>query len=129
MNFTCRQLTKITTLVLVVLVSMTTGVALAQGDEDRIMTIEETVITEARSAIQNQIELKPNSTQIVDRLNTGEIGKLAALSIGKAFKKIADAASHFKNGGAIEISVRDLGPFLGTTAVNDREAIMPIPIM
>ncbi|MGB5353521.1 MAG: TonB-dependent receptor [Woeseia sp.] len=55
-------------------------------------------------------------------MSADEIGDIPALSIGEALELVTGATSHRENGGATEISVRGLGPFLGTTVVNGREA-------
>jgi TonB-dependent receptor len=84
--------------------------------------IEEVVVTGTRATVQRSIDLKRNATQIVDGLSAEEIGDIPALSIGAALETITGATSHRENGGATELSVRGLGPFLGTTVVNGREA-------
>ena len=84
--------------------------------------IEEVVVVGTRGTIQRSIDLKRNATQIVDGLSAEEIGEIPALSIGAALETITGATSHRENGGATEVSIRGLGPFLGTTVVNGREA-------
>jgi len=84
--------------------------------------IEEVVTFGTRQSLQRSIDLKRNSTQIVDGLSAEEIGDIPALSIGAALETITGATSHRENGGATELSVRGLGPFLGTTVINGREA-------
>jgi TonB-dependent receptor len=84
--------------------------------------IEEVVVVGTRQTLQRSIDLKRNSTQIVDGMSADEIGDIPALSIGEALELVTGATSHRENGGATEISVRGLGPFLGTTVVNGREA-------
>lgn len=85
-------------------------------------SIEEVIVLGTRRTLQRSIELKRSATQIVDGLSADEIGDIPALSIGAAIETITGATSHRENGGATEISVRGLGPFLGTTVVNGREA-------
>ena len=84
--------------------------------------IEEVVVVGTRATIQRSIDLKRNATQIVDGLSAEEIGDIPALSIGAALETITGATSHRENGGATEVSIRGLGPFLGTTVINGREA-------
>jgi len=90
--------------------------------DDSSDAIEEIVVQGTRTTIQRSIDLKRNSTQIVDGLSAEEIGDIPALSIGAALETITGATSHRENGGATELSVRGLGPFLGTTVINGREA-------
>jgi len=95
--------------------------ALAQSAESA-ETLEEIVVTGVRRTIQDSIALKRNSIEIVDGLNADEIGALPALSIGEALETITGAATHRENGGATEVAVRGLGPYLGSTVVNGRES-------
>ena len=94
---------------------------LAQSTESA-ETLEEIVVTGVRRTIQDSIALKRNSIEIVDGLNADEIGALPALSIGEALETITGAATHRENGGATEVAVRGLGPYLGATVVNGRES-------
>ncbi len=97
--------------------------ALAQETEtEEAKKLDTIVVTGSRATIQNSIDLKRSSTQIVDGLSAEEIGDLPALSIGEALENITGAASHRENGGATEISIRGLGPYLSSTVVNGRAA-------
>ncbi len=87
-----------------------------QADEDAI------VVTGIRATIQDSIEAKRESTEVFDALSAEEIGDIPALSIGEALETLTGAASHREQGGATEISIRGLGPFLGSTVINGRIA-------
>lgn len=91
--------------------------AMAQDNPD-----DEVVVTGSRQVIQDAIALKRSNTQIVDGLSAEEIGDIPALSIGEALETITGVASHRENGGATEVSVRGLGPYLSSTVVNGRVA-------
>ncbi|MEP2381180.1 TonB-dependent receptor, partial [Parasphingorhabdus sp.] len=80
------------------------------------------VVTGIRATIQDSISTKKEAVTIVDALSSEEIGDLPALSIGEALETLTGAASHREQGGATEISIRGLGPFLGSTVLNGREA-------
>ena len=84
--------------------------------------IEEVVVTGIRETVKSTIDIKRSSVQIVDGLSSDQIGDIPALSVGDALETITGATSHQENGSATELSVRGLGPFLGTTVVNGREA-------
>ena len=92
--------------------------AIAQDATDE----DEIVVTGTRQLIQDSINLKRQSTQIVDGLSASEIGAIPALSIGEALETITGVASHRENGGATEVSIRGLGPYLSSTVVNGRAA-------
>ena len=104
--------------VLSVIAATTSTLACAQVPSE----VEEIVVTGSRQIIQDQIAIKRTSTQIVDGLTASDIGDLPALSIGEALESISGASSHRENGGATEISIRGLGPFLSATHINGREA-------
>lgn len=82
----------------------------------------EIVVSGIRGTIQNSLEEKRNSVEVFDALSADEIGDLPALSIGEALETLTGAGSHREQGGATEISIRGLGPFLGSTVINGRIA-------
>lgn len=83
--------------------------------------VEEVVVTGIRATLRNSVELKRNTTAIVDALAPGDIGDIPALSISEAIETITGAASHRLKGSGSEISIRGLGPFLGFSTFNGRE--------
>lgn len=93
-----------------------------ESEEAASGTIEEVVVTGIRETVKSTIDIKRSSVQIVDGLSSDQIGDIPALSVGDALETITGATSHQENGSATELSVRGLGPFLGTTVVNGREA-------
>lgn len=105
------------------------GAAIAQenatdstADAEETRELDVVTVTGSREVIQNTIDIKRTATTIVDGLSATDIGDLPALSIGEALESITGAASHRENGGATEISIRGLGPFLSATTFNGREA-------
>ena len=95
---------------------------LAQPVMAQTAPADEIVVTGSRQVIQDSIALKRDNAQIVDGLSADEIGDIPALSIGEALENITGVASHRENGGATEVSIRGLGPFLSSTVVNGRAA-------
>ena len=83
---------------------------------------EAIVVTGLRYTIQSSIEEKRTSDLVVDALTTEDIGNIPALSIGEALETLTGVASHREQGGATEVSIRGLGPFLSSTVINGREA-------
>ncbi|MBT8069168.1 MAG: TonB-dependent receptor [Xanthomonadales bacterium] len=84
--------------------------------------LEEVVVVGTRQLIQDSISIKRDSVLVVDGLSASDIGELPALSIGEALESLTGVASHRENGGATEVSIRGLGPFLSATTFNGREA-------
>jgi len=92
------------------------------AQDPQTSTVDEVVVTGIRSSIQSSIGRKRNETVVADVLSSEDIGDLPALSIGEAIETITGAATHREKGGASEISIRGLGPFLGAATFNGREA-------
>lgn len=84
--------------------------------------IERIVITGSRDTIRSSLSQKRNSTSVVEALSAEDIGDIPALSIGEALETLTGASSHREQGGATEISIRGMGPYLGSTVINGREA-------
>ena len=55
-------------------------------------------------------------------LSADDIGDIPSLSIGEALETLTSAAAHRDQGTATEVSIRGMGPFLGSTVFNGREA-------
>ncbi len=85
-------------------------------------TTEVIEVKGVRQTIQSSISIKREATEIVDGISAEDIGDLPALSIGEALETLTGASSHREQGGATEISIRGLGPYLGSTVMNGREA-------
>ena len=98
----------------------------AENDTEQSDTSEQDantiVVSGIRATIQNSIDSKRDNDLILDALSSDEIGDLPALSIGEALETLTGASSHREQGAATEISIRGLGPFLGSTVINGRAA-------
>lgn len=90
--------------------------------EEESSTVDEVVVTGIRQSIQSSIGRKRDETVVADVLSSDDIGDLPAQSIGEAIETITGASTHREKGGASEISIRGLGPFLGAATFNGREA-------
>jgi TonB-dependent receptor len=126
-QFAMRPVAKwVRTAVIAGMTSSCVFTASAQEDQGKATEVEDDVeiisVTGTRRTIQDQIAIKRESTTVVDGLSSEDIGDLPALSIGEALESITGAASHRENGGATEITIRGLGPFLSATHINGREA-------
>ncbi len=96
--------------------------AQAQDAEEPQTDDEVIVVSGIRATIQGSIAEKRDNDLIFDALAADEIGDLPALSIAEALETLTGASSHRENGGATEISIRGLGPFLSSTTINGRAA-------
>lgn len=80
------------------------------------------VVRGIRQTIQDSIDAKRQETAIVDTLTADDIGDIPAISVGQAIQTITGATTHREKGDASEIALRGLGPFLGNSTFNGRDA-------
>ncbi|TLM75639.1 TonB-dependent receptor [Microbulbifer harenosus] len=93
------------------------GVAQKQGE-----TIEEVSVQGIREVVRSSIDTKMRSSTIVDAVSTDDIGNLPAMSLSEVLETVTGAAGHRGKGGGSEMAIRGLGPFLGATTFNGRQA-------
>ena len=94
----------------------------AAAEEAADEFVEEVVVTGTRSTIQSSIEAKRAADLVSEVLSADDIGDIPSLSIGEALETLTSAAAHRDQGTATEVSIRGMGPFLGSTVFNGREA-------
>jgi TonB-dependent receptor len=102
--------------------ALATSASAQESNEIEATMLDEVTVIGTRRTIQNSINIKRNSVAIVDALSADDIGDIPALSIGEALETVTGASAHRENGGATEVSIRGLGPFLTNTVINGREA-------
>ena len=123
------QPSQLATAILAALALMASQPVLAQdqsantsSDAQETDILEEVIVTGTRQLIQDQITIKRDAVMVVDGLSANDIGDLPALSIGEALETLTGVSSHRENGGATEISIRGMGPYLSNTTFNGRAA-------
>jgi iron complex outermembrane receptor protein len=79
------------------------------------------VITGFRASLQNAVNKKKQSDQIVESVSAEEIGKRPDASIGEAIARLPGVTSQRLSGRADVISIRGFGPDYSTTLLNGRE--------
>ena len=96
--------------------------AQTNAQTDGVQALEEILVTGAiRDTLRNSIEIKRDSTTIVDALSASEMGALPDLSVAETLERITGVTGDRFKGNSSEISVRGLGPFLGASTYNGRE--------
>ena len=79
------------------------------------------VVTGFRASLQNSVNKKKKSDQIVESVSAEDIGKLPDASIGEAIARLPGITSQRLSGRADVISIRGFGPDYSTTLLNGRE--------
>jgi iron complex outermembrane receptor protein len=79
------------------------------------------IVTGFRASLQNAVNKKKQSDQIVESVSAEDIGKLPDASIGEAIARLPGITSQRLSGRADVISIRGFGPDYSTTLLNGRE--------
>ena len=103
--------------------------AQAQAEEDETATddaktLDEVIVTAGiRRGIEDAIELKRESTSIVEAISAEDIGRLPDSSIAESIARLPGLAAQRVAGRSSEISIRGLDGNFSTTNLNGREQI------
>jgi len=107
-------------------VGVASSVAIAQDvdetKEERAM--EEVIVTASyRASIERAIEIKRNSSNIVDAISAEDIGKLPDSSIADSLGRISGLTTQRLDGRAAVVTVRGFGENESLTTLNGREQV------
>jgi len=92
--------------------------------EDDARTLDAIIVTAGiRRGIEDAIELKRESTSIVEAISAEDIGRLPDSSIAESIARLPGLAAQRVAGRSSEISVRGLDGNFSTTNLNGREQI------
>ena len=81
------------------------------------------VVTGYRASVERSLDLKRNSSAIVEAISAEDIGKLPDVSIAESLGRLPGLAAQRLRGRAQVISVRGLGPDFTYTLLNGREQV------
>ena len=96
--------------------------ASAKKKEDA-KNLDTVLVTGIRGGIERAIDIKKDSTSIVEAISAEDIGKLPDVSIAESIARLPGLAAQRVAGRAQVISVRGLSPDFATTLLNGRELV------
>jgi iron complex outermembrane recepter protein len=79
------------------------------------------LVTGFRASLENAVNEKKKSDQILESVSAEDIGKLPDASIGESIARLPGVTSQRLNGRANVIAIRGFGPDFSTTLLNGRE--------
>ena len=85
--------------------------------------MDSVVVTGIRRGIENAINIKQESTSIVEAISAEDIGKLPDSSIAESIARLPGLAAQRVAGRATTISIRGLAGDFSTTLLNGREQV------
>ena len=86
-------------------------------------TLETVVVTGIRAGIEEAIELKRQSSSIVEAISAEDLGKLPDTSIADSISRLPGLTSQRAEGRASAISLRGTDPAFTTALLNGREQV------
>ncbi|HUO80791.1 MAG TPA: TonB-dependent receptor [Steroidobacteraceae bacterium] len=86
-------------------------------------TLEEIVVTGIRHAVQESVEVKRDSGNIVEAVSAEDIGKLPDISIADSLSRLPGVTAQRAAGRQSAISVRGTDPAFTTALLNGREQV------
>ena len=92
------------------------GVATSVHAQDGAM--EEVVVTGIRSALKNAVDIKRNSTAVVDAVSAEDVGKLPDSDVGQALGRIPGVTVGRAFGQGASVSIRGSDPQMTYTTLN-----------
>ncbi|HPM57484.1 MAG TPA: TonB-dependent receptor [Thermomonas sp.] len=95
----------------------------AAKKKDDAKNLDTVVVTGIRGGIERAIDIKKESTSIVEAISAEDIGKLPDSSIAESISRLPGIAAQRVAGRAQVISVRGLSPDFATTLLNGREMV------
>lgn len=91
------------------------GAAYAQDSADQV---EEVMVTGIRGALKNAVDIKRNSTAIVDAVSAEDVGKFPDSDIGESLGRIPGVAVGRAFGQGASVSIRGAAPQMTLTQLN-----------
>lgn len=83
--------------------------------------LEEVTVTGIQGSIQNSMDEKRNSYQVVDGISAEEAGKFPDSNLAEALQRVPGVAIDRDSGEGRYVSLRGLGPRFSSTTINGRE--------
>ena len=95
----------------------------ADGDAPEEQTLETIKVSGIRAGIEKALEVKKDSTSIVDVISAEDLGKLPDVSIADSLSRLPGLAAQRVAGRSSTLSIRGLAGDYGTTLLNGREQV------
>lgn len=82
--------------------------------------VEEVLVTGVRAALENAMNIKRESTGVVDAISAEDIGKFPATNLAESLQRIPGVSINRVNGEGSQITVRGFGPDFNQVTLNGR---------
>jgi iron complex outermembrane recepter protein len=96
-------------------IALASSVSIAQAATD---SVEEVMVTGIRGALKNSVEIKRNSTAMVDAVSAEDVGKLPDADVGQSLGRIPGVSVGRAFGQGASVSIRGSDPQMTYTTLN-----------
>ncbi|MCW8125918.1 TonB-dependent receptor [Microbulbifer halophilus] len=99
------------------------GAALAQTESDVSSSnnLEEVVVLGIRGSLQRSMDIKRDSSGVVDAISAEDIGKFPDTNLAESMQRISGVSIDRVNGEGSKVTVRGLGPDFNLVTLNGRQ--------
>ncbi|WP_331345368.1 TonB-dependent receptor [Cellvibrio sp. UBA7661] len=94
------------------------GFATTANAQDAGAEPEEVIVTGIRGALKNAVDIKRNSTSVVDAVSAEDVGKFPDSDVGQSLGRIPGVAVGRENGQGASVSIRGAAPQMTLTTLN-----------
>lgn len=91
------------------------------ADQEGMDQLEEITVTGIRGSLQRSMDIKRDSSGIVDAISAEDIGKMPDSNLAESLQRITGVSINRSNGEGQEITVRGLGPNFNLVTLNGRQ--------
>ncbi|BFM07939.1 TonB-dependent receptor [Halioxenophilus aromaticivorans] len=99
-----------------------TGLAFAQeSDQDAAMMLEEVVVTGVRGSLTRAMDIKRDSSGVVDAISAEDMGKFPDTNLAESLQRITGVSINRVNGEGSEVTVRGFGGGFNLVTLNGRQ--------
>lgn len=85
--------------------------------------VEEVLVTGIRASLENAMDIKRDSSGVVDAISAEDIGKMPDANLAESLQRIAGVSISRTNGEGAQVTVRGIDPALNMVTLNGR--VMP----
>ncbi|UTF58665.1 TonB-dependent receptor [Gilvimarinus sp. DA14] len=91
----------------------------SQADED--VMLEEVVVTGIRASLERSMDMKRDTSGVVDAISAEDIGKFPDTNLAESLQRITGVSISRENGEGSKVTVRGLGPDFNLVTLNGRQ--------
>ena len=104
----------------IITVMATMACAQAVGQETKSAALEEVSVTGVRSALERAMDIKRDSSGVVDAISAEDIGKFPNTNLAESLQRIPGVSIDRQNGEGSKVTVRGFGPGFNLVTLDGR---------